>query len=245
MVDSDPRRSGMLKSAATIVRRNRHRCHWLATTMCRRRGYMAVVFVVGLSAPAMVACGGKTGGQKDGSGDAAPVGDGGQWGQTAGMWSPVCPRTQPSFGSSCNGLVVYCEYGNAWWDVSCDTVVVCGGGVWQQAVASHGTCFAEPGPNSSACPTNPLSVGLGSSCADVELSCYYGQGAMCECTVPIEDAGAVWGCSPQPVCPGTRPRIGSYCDTESFAVCGYGGASGVLLQCKNGIWQPSTQTGGG
>ena len=75
-------------------------------------------------------CGGRTG-IDDQSSDSGTAADGGPWGvpSEGGAWSTVCPATQPTTGGACGGDAV-CEYGSAWWDVSCDTVMQCTAGAW-------------------------------------------------------------------------------------------------------------------
>ena len=80
------------------------------------------------------------------------------WGAPAdgGPWSPLCPETSPTIGSGCAGSL-WCEYGEAWWDIACDTVIECVNGQWIDGELP-GTCFPEPGPNAPACPEGSLFV---------------------------------------------------------------------------------------
>jgi hypothetical protein len=187
------------------------------------------------------------GGGKLQSGVDAGVGaDGAPWGTEGGPWSPECPAAQPSAGSSCAGVMTVCEYGDAWWDVSCDTVLSCANGTWALSPPSQGSCVPAPGPNPAACPTDPSTIQKSASCPEDQLDCYYGMGTSCICTVGAvhPDAGPTWSCAPEPGCPSTRPRLGSSC-SESTQVCGYGvGSAGVGEQCLNGTWQPAGPGGG-
>jgi hypothetical protein len=195
-----------------------------------------VVVLVG----ALVAagCGGRTGDDELPSCDegGTPF-DAGPWGipSEGGPWSDVCPDTQPGTGTPCNRDVT-CEYGDAWWDVSCDTVMHCSSGAWAIDDVSSESCFPAPGANSSACPSDPTTVRPESGCRTPAI-CYYGQGAFCACqpTSQQEDAGLGWICGPDPTCPSTRPRLGAPCDATGLT-CGYGDESGFEMVCQAGAW---------
>jgi hypothetical protein len=181
-------------------------------------------------------CGGRTG-LDDQSSDSGMAADGGPWGvpSEGGAWSTVCPDTQPTTGGACGGDAV-CEYGAAWWDVSCDTVMQCTAGAWAIDDVSSESCFPEPGPNSPACPPDPTTIRPESGCNTPSI-CYYGQGAFCECQPrsQSQDAGLGWICGPDPTCPSTRPRLGAPCDADGLT-CGYGDESGFEMECQSGAW---------
>jgi hypothetical protein len=156
-----------------------------------------------------------------------------------GPWSPVCPETAPAVGSPCAiPTMTICEYGDAWWNVVCNTTLVCNSatGTWGPAsLPPLGSCVPEPGPNPPQCPANvDYIVG---PCSYTELQCNYGQGVNCICTanpwVPYSpDAGLNWSCLPGPSCPSSRPRLGSGCaGTDAF--CTYGA---ITESCHNGVW---------
>ena len=196
-----------------------------------------------LGAVTVAACGGRSGlSLEDDSSSVSSTdgGGGGVWGQSTGPgpWSPVCPETAPATGSACSTADAYCEYGEAWWDVSCDTVVQCLDGSWQPAAVSQQTCFPAPGPNSALCPGDPLAIPPGAACSHPGLACYYGQGAVCICGLPVGpdalDAGSEWACGPDPGCPGARPRLGAPCTGDSL--CEYNDASGFAEVCQGGTW---------
>ncbi len=162
-----------------------------------------------------------------------------------GAWSPVCPDTVPPLGSSCtspSGLPsgpfaeLNCEYGDAWWNISCDTLVVCDQSSWTTAEPIYAPCSSKPGPNSQACPATPAYSDRGALCPDAGLTCYYGLGAACFC-VEEGDAGPTWSCQPDPPgCPDDRPRVGVAC--TGGAECWYGG-DGFGVVCISGVWQPT------
>lgn len=107
-----------------------------------------------------------------------------QWGSSGGAWSPVCPDSTPAIGSPCTQENLQCEYGNAWWDVACDTVVQCLQGSWSVAEPAGTVCQPEPGPNSTLCPSNSTLIADGVSCPDAGLLCVYGEGVFCSCQAP-------------------------------------------------------------
>lgn len=158
---------------------------------------------------------------------------------SAGSWSPVCPESPPAAGSSCDApLGTACEYGEAWWDISCDTVVACDSSGWTAMDPGTGTCTPKPGPNPASCP--PSVVTVPTACADSGLTCYYGT-AFCTCSItglpyPPADAGSEWNCGPGPAgCPTVRPRLGAPCASAS-QLCNVG--AGLFgEQCENGVWQ--------
>jgi hypothetical protein len=207
-----------------------------------------------LSLTLAVGCGGSTSASPQDSGsppdganqkDTGSQGDSGSpvdsgepsdaWGVTpdGGPWSAVCPETQPTSGSSCTQQGLNCEYGNAWWDVACDTVMVCNGVTWGQGSPTAPPCFPEPGPNSSSCPTNPASIP--DTCTNVGLACYYGFGTSYTCEVAPGDAGTIWRGWPESGCPNARPRLGAACTNP--IVCNY--SCDYAEWCLSGVWQPT------
>jgi hypothetical protein len=210
---------------------------------------VAIVIAVGCF-PA--GCGGRTsggpqpgdsGGASDSSGDSVSdsSSDSGTladaWGVPAdgGPWSPVCPKTLPAQGTSCTQDMLQCEYGIAWWNAACDTITQCSNGAWGNIQPSTGPCLPAPGPNAASCLVNPGAIQSGiTACSQVGLTCWYGQGAECTCTVD-GDAGSspTWYCRPEPGCPSTRPPVGAGCALP--VACTYAGC--FVEQCQNGIWQ--------
>jgi hypothetical protein len=189
--------------------------------------------------------GGDSGTPEGGAGDAGPgPSDGGGGPDGGGVdgsppWSPVCPASLPASGSSCAGQDVQCEYGDAWWSVSCDSVAQCQGGQWTTFQPSFEPCSAKPGPNAASCPADFASVPQGAACATNGLSCIYDQGE-CSCEVPLEgpveiDGGTgYWGCVPEQGCPFPRPRLGSPCHGNmscTYEECSY------AQTCQGGVWQ--------
>ncbi len=193
--------------------------------------------LVVLLAGALAGCGGRTGLDDASGADSDAASEAGPWGvpTDGGAWSTVCPDTQPATGQPCSGAAA-CEYGRAWWDVSCDTVMHCTAGAWAIDDVSSESCFPEPGPNSAACPSDPMTVRPESAC-DTPALCHYGQGAFCACqaTSQAPDAGLGWICGPDPTCPSTRPRLGASCDADGLT-CGYGDESGFEMECQSGAW---------
>jgi hypothetical protein len=161
-----------------------------------------------------------------------------------GPWSPVCPATPPALGSACTQQTVQCEYGDAWWNVSCDTVVECENAQWTSYQPSFGPCTPSPGANAPTCPPDYASVKQGSACPATGVSCYYTQGE-CSCDVPLAgpiplDGGTgYWGCVPEPGCPWPRPRLGSACSLEGTS-CTYEECAYSQL-CVNGTWQAQAE----
>ncbi|HEY1696620.1 MAG TPA: hypothetical protein VGG39_30875 [Polyangiaceae bacterium] len=170
------------------------------------------------------------GGGGDASNDASPA-----------PWSSVCPASLPAIGSACSLENVECEYGSAWWSISCDAVVQCSAGAWTKEQPSYTPCSAQPGPNAPSCPATYASVPTGTSCDATGLRCVYGQG-LCTCDVPlggpilIDGGTGSWGCVPENGCPFPRPRLGSPCDGSSatstctYEECSYG------QSCQDGAW---------
>jgi hypothetical protein len=160
---------------------------------------------------------------------------------------PLCPATVPALGTPCTAspefaggpwVGLYCEYGDAWWSIACDTVVVCdeSRGQWTPAAAveTYAACGPQPGPNPASCPSGIGYGDRGMPCPDAGLTCYYGPGASCLC-VEDGDAGAIWSCQPdEPGCPTARPRVGSPCTTSPN--CFYGN-DGFGTVCVGGVWQ--------
>jgi hypothetical protein len=194
--------------------------------------------------------------------DAGPLPDGGSADSSPAdaspPWSPSCPASTPALGSSCSVEGVACEYGDAWWNVACDPVVQCQGGVWTtyELFSFAAPCSPEPGPNPSSCPATEGDVSQGSVCSDTSLSCVYAQG-VCSCQVSLGgpiliDGGqhAYWGCLPESGCPWPRPRLGTACVSSEAMTCTYE-ACAYGQGCDNGLWQPleegcaAAQNGGG
>jgi len=168
------------------------------------------------------ACGGAV------SNDDGGVDGGGDSGTT---WSPVCPESEPSQGSSCSNEGIDCEY-------DCNDVVVCSDGTWAGAVNAGTDITCDAGPNPSACPSSLSSIPSGGACTD-EVTCIYANG-ICECTSPGDptpDAGASWFCGPEPGCPMPRPRVGAACASPN-QTCDYA-PCGDSVTCTGGVWQPA------
>jgi hypothetical protein len=209
-----------------------------AATMPSMRTLMSA-----LSLTLAVGCGGSTaispqdGGRETDSGgqdsDDDAI-DGGQPDAT-GPWSLVCPAMAPTAGATCTQDSLQCEYGDAWWSISCDQVLGCSHGVWISETPSASTCLPQPGPNPSSCPSNPSFIQNGRVCSQAGLTCYYGQGAICSCdSLPNDAGGAQWGCIPDPGCPSSRPRLGAPC--TGTAACTYE-ACVFAEMCSKGVWQ--------
>jgi len=218
-----------------------------------------------LASLTLLGCGGAVAGSLAGSGDSgapdgsahdsgpAPLDGGGQDGgghDASPPLSPDCPAMLPAAGTACTHENVQCEYGDAWWSVSCDSVVQCQGSVWTTYQASYEPCSPEPGPNSASCPADFAAVPQG-ECAPAGLTCIYPQGE-CSCAVPfgpveIDGGTADWGCVPEQGCPFPRPLLGSPCTGEgtscTYEACSYGET------CTNGLWaaeeEGCAQAGGG
>ncbi len=164
------------------------------------------------------ACGGMLSGGDDGGVD------------SSGPWSPVCPQSEPSQGSSCSHDALECEYG-------CGNVVVCSSGTWAGAVNFGNDVTCDAGPNPKTCPSAFSSITQGATCAFDGTTCIYGQG-VCQCSSPADptpDAGASWFCGPEPGCPMPRPRIGSACTTPNLT-CDYQQCGNSII-CKDSVWQ--------
>lgn len=155
----------------------------------------------------------------------------------AAPWSPVCPASPPAVGSACSSDqdMVFCEYGDAWWNVACDTIERCYGGQWIQAEAGNGSCLPPPGPNPAECPAGGTAIG---ACPEAGLTCNYLQGVVCLCsTAGAPDAAPNWDCIPEPGCPTTRPRLGAPCMGSlgcTYELCAYNEI------CQSGVWQPQS-----
>jgi hypothetical protein len=219
---------------------------------------MRVASIAPLAAAAclLVGCGGAVyttspgssdSGTADGGGrDATPLPDDasapdGSGDDSSSPWSPVCPATLPAAGTACSQETLQCEYGSAWWSVSCDTVMQCQSGQWTAFKPSYEPCSAKPGPNPATCPPDYASVPQGATCSMNGLTCIYDQAA-CACQVllggPVQlDGGtAEWECLPaEQGCPFPRARVGTACPNEgtvcSYEECSYG------QMCQNGVWQ--------
>lgn len=157
----------------------------------------------------------------------------------ASSWSPDCPVDAPTAGESCSQAGLQCEYGDAWWSISCDVVMECQGGQWAKSMPSFGPCAPQPGPNSSACPKTFTDVPKG-SCSPSGLTCEYAQG-QCSCAmslvgpVLIDGGTAFWSCLPGMGCPFPRPRVGVACSSEGLS-CSYEACS-YDETCQSGVWQ--------
>lgn len=203
--------------------------------------------LVALGFCVLTGCGGSVTGSPEHDGGAADsaADSGTSWDMpdAGGPWSPVCPTSVPAIDSPCSaGALVTCEYGDAWWDVSCNTVFTCSSGTWIEDHPSSQTCFAAPAPNSSSCPASPTDIHAGTDCSDALLTCYYGMGAYCQCGGSINpEAAVIWACGPTAGCPSTRPRLGATC--SSGEMCYYGDSSGFFESCVDGFWQ--AEQGGG
>lgn len=202
---------------------------------------------VSLVATTLLACGGAVSGSANDAGvspeSSANTPDSGI------PWSMYCPPEVPSTGSSCTGRPVQCEYGNAWWNPACDTVVECMGGAWTAVNPYGAPCTPQPAPNSPACPADYGTIQNEGSCPMQGLDCFYDHGVSCLCsasTLPGSDGGAPkWDCNPRYTCPKTRPLLGSACSGTAQCNYGEGGGCGYIQACDNGVWQGATITGCG
>lgn len=166
-----------------------------------------------------------------------PLGDAADDAPQDGGWSPICPAGLPMLGTACQvPQGVYCEYNQAWWNVSCSAIVGCLNGAWANGAPCTTPCFPEPGPNPGACPQNPTGISTTSPCPEAGITCNYDQGISCNCMpTGLPEAGDGWYCNPEPGCPPTRPRLGATCSSSPF--CTY---EAVGEECVNGTWQPVT-----
>ena len=217
----------------------------------RRLIYLVPGLVACLATMAFGECGSRT--QLAVAQDAGPPDTGASQTPDAGIqdassesWSPVCPDTPPSPGTPCtvNPNPVYgngptCEYGGAWWNIACGSVIGCDRGTWGLTTVTGSTCTPQPGPNDPSCPVSCQS-GNQTDCASPGATCYYGQGPRCDCTARVygqTDAGFWWKCMPGSQCPTTRPRLGASCPQSlAFIPCYYESCS-YYEQCVNGFWQ--------
>jgi len=193
-------------------------------------------------------CGGNVGGSRptdggnamDSSIDSGGTIDSGTpgdaWGVPAdgGRWSPLCPETPPSVGSACSQDMLQCEYGDAWWNVACDTVVQCYSGQWGLDSLGVQPCLGKPGPNPPQCPTSGSIVNH-TPCPNAGLTCNYEQGVVCQC-FGSQDGGFGWDCPLDSTCPTSRPRLGAPCSGAqgcTYDLCAYS------EWCPNdgGVWQ--------
>jgi hypothetical protein len=183
-------------------------------------------------------------GVEDGGAPDAIVSDGGALDSSPPLVHG-CPATAPAAGASCVDETLECEYGGAWWSVSCDVVMQCEGGEWQSARPSYEPCSSEPGPNPTSCPATSSSVPQGSVCPASDTSCYYPD-AFCQCIVPlggpaeIDGGTAYWSCLPGDGCPYPRPPLGSACSASSSNDCTYEQCS-YGQSCVGGAWQASEE----
>jgi hypothetical protein len=187
--------------------------------------------------------------QMDGGASTA-VGQG-SWGVPldGGPWSPVCPLSNPGEGAACSQLGLQCEYGDAWWDVSCNQVLVCLNGVFTSQSFGGSTCEPQPGPNPPSCPPDTGSFTSNIACPPAEngLICSYGQGSSCTCQTlrGVPDSGTLWECNPESGCPSTRPRIGEPCNgglTCAYVEGVWGSRLGRVAipeYCSRHVWQIS------
>jgi hypothetical protein len=152
-----------------------------------------------------------------------------------GPWSVVCPATVPGIGSPCSQDTIVCEYGDAWWNVACDTIAQCSSGQWSATSLGVEPCLGAPGPNPPQCPTNGYIVDK-TPCENLGLTCNYLQGVVCQCVSDAPtDSGSIWDCPLDPTCPTTRPRLGASCvgeQTCTYELCAYSEI------CQGGVWQP-------
>lgn len=203
---------------------------------CRR----TLTWIILLGSAITTGCGGKT------HGDGAPSGDSGSGSSSGGSseagasdsananWSLVCPDSVPTVDTPCTQDQLQCEYGDAWWNVSCDTTVQCIGGQWITDQPSTSPCLPAPEPNPPSCPQNPTAIGH-TSCPQLNVECVYGQGVFCTCDSNDPDGGnPYWGCLPEPGCPASRPRLGAPC--TGGQVCTYESCV-YTQQCVDGVWQ--------
>ena len=110
--------------------------------------------------------------------DAEPYDSGGD---DSAPSNPLCPLAAPTTGTACDADMLECEYGDAFWNVSCDVVMQCAGGRWSvESFPALGGCTPKPGPNPSSCPPDYASVPSGSTCSKTDLLCTYLQG-VCTC----------------------------------------------------------------
>lgn len=199
-----------------------------------------LTWIILLASAVTIGCGGRT------NGDAAPSGDSGSGSGSGGSseagdsdsananWSLVCPDSAPTVGTACTQDQLQCEYGDAWWNVSCDTTVQCIGGQWIADQPSTSPCLPAPGPNPPSCPQNPTAIGH-TACPQLDVECVYGQGVFCTCDSNDPDGGnPYWGCLPEPGCPASRPRLGAPC--AGGQVCTYESCV-YTQQCADGVWQ--------
>jgi hypothetical protein len=151
-----------------------------------------------------------------------------------GPWSPVCPLSNPGEGAACSQPGLQCEYGNAWWNLSCDEVLECRNGVFTSAPFGCTTCEPQPAPNPPSCPPDTGSFKSPCPSAQSGVVCFYGQGSSCTCEqVPVPDGGPDggprWECNPSAGCPSTRPRLGEPCN--GGLVCPYGAITTITEYC--------------
>jgi hypothetical protein len=194
------------------------------------------------TATAATSCGGRTSGETTDSGSSngdagsaeADAKDRDAPDDAAGPWSQVCPDAPATPGSACDLDRTQCEYGDAWWNVSCDQVFWCNANQWTVFTVSAANCMPEPGPNPAGCPPDQGVIG-NTACSDTSLVCYYGQGPNCTCVDPGGDAAAArWSCVPGSLCPSTRPRLGAAC--SGTAACTYELCT-FTEACVDGVWQ--------
>jgi hypothetical protein len=157
--------------------------------------------------------------------------------------SPVCPESVPALGSPCSpaldprGAQFACEYGDASWNVSCDTVVECSDTGWIPVSPGGQPCTPQPNSLSPECPTSAtLYSQTPSICAEAGVTCDYPQGGTCQCLGDPYDAAVLplkWDCVPGSECPAARPRLGSACSGElgcTYENCVYSEV------CGGGVW---------
>jgi hypothetical protein len=159
-------------------------------------------------------------------------------------WSPVCPASAPTLGSSCAEEGLLCEYSGTS-DASCDTFSTCSGAVWTSEVPPGPQVGCPPSPNPAACPTTSNGVPSGGGCAQL-ATCVYSEG-YCICEVVVQPEIVVpemlWSCGPQPGCPPTLARLGAKCSILG-TTCTYPPCAGATCG-EQGYWQPTEMTCGG
>jgi hypothetical protein len=192
-----------------------------------------------------IGCGGQTAasgpgvdaGRKDSTGNDSQTATEADTKPASAPWSPVCPASAPTEGSSCTLNNLNCEYG-------CGNVLVCVDGTWGGAIGSP---FCQDGKSPLGCPPAISSINAdGGACTGpVTGACVYPT-EVCECVSPFDptpDASSSWWCGPGVGCPMPRPRIGSAC-TSAGQSCSYA-ECGSTETCMGGYWQGGDEPCGG
>ncbi|HEX8795506.1 MAG TPA: hypothetical protein VF765_31365 [Polyangiaceae bacterium] len=158
----------------------------------------------------------------------------------------LCPASPPAPGSACTlADGEECEYGSSWW-LSCNLVLRCQGGTWQQAGVG-GLCVGQD--SGGMCPAtwaeaNAIDAGnVVGPCPAPD--CQYPEG-YCECLTGCGGGGAPhpmllmgrWYCAPSTAdCPSPRPDLGTACSSDASCQYGEPCGCGQSLQCTGGVWQ--------